>query len=322
MKRHGHARPARCRQAAWWRPRCGPAASRCGRGSASRPARRRRPRAAARSCRAARSSGASTVPPSTMTATAPRLDAGRNADQAGIGERIAEQPLHHRAGDGQRGADQHAEDDARQADVVDDDAVARRQRRRRRHDANSQSRTTATTEASDAPDARLNSTAAASAERQQHDREPGASRAVAVRGALVACMPNRPASVICHVPRSVADLRRHRARRRGRGRRRRCAGRSRADRRRPCGSACAPAPAGVGAIAGWANSSASVTAWSPPRSIIRMTSGLAPMIGLVGKLLVAGKALDGVDAAGQLDDAVGGGAAARGQDLAVLEAAG
>ena len=48
--------------------------------------------------------------------------AGRDADQAGIGQRIAKQPLHHRARDGQRRADQHAEHDARQADVEDDDA--------------------------------------------------------------------------------------------------------------------------------------------------------------------------------------------------------
>ena len=186
--------------------------------------------------------------------------AGRHADKAGIGQRIAEQPLHDRAGDGERCADQHAEDDARQADVVDDDAVARRQRIGRRSDGNSQSRTTAKAEASDAPEARLNSTVAASTNgKQRRIAQPGAARERSPSSALSACSGRcRPAvgrsSRPC--PLSVLDLRRRRARRRGRGWRPPCAGRSRADRRRPCGRACFACPAGVGAIAGCANSSA------------------------------------------------------------------
>ena len=54
--------------------------------------------------------------------------AGGDADEAGIGQRVAEQALHDRAGDGERGADQEAEDGARQADIEDDDAVAGAQR--------------------------------------------------------------------------------------------------------------------------------------------------------------------------------------------------
>ena len=50
--------------------------------------------------------------------------AGRDADKAGIGERIAEQPLHQRARYRERRADQKAEQHARQADVQHDEHVA------------------------------------------------------------------------------------------------------------------------------------------------------------------------------------------------------
>ena len=48
----------------------------------------------------------------------------RYADDAGIGQWIAEQTLHDRAGDGERSTDQRAQDDTRQADVINDDPVA------------------------------------------------------------------------------------------------------------------------------------------------------------------------------------------------------
>jgi hypothetical protein len=50
--------------------------------------------------------------------------AGRDADNAGIGERIAEQALHHHARDRQARADQGAEDQPGQPDIVDDDVIA------------------------------------------------------------------------------------------------------------------------------------------------------------------------------------------------------
>ena len=42
-----------------------------------------------------------------------------------IGERVAEHALHHGAGDRQRRADEHAEQQARQADVEQDELLAR-----------------------------------------------------------------------------------------------------------------------------------------------------------------------------------------------------
>ena len=50
--------------------------------------------------------------------------AGGDADQPGIGERIAEHALHHRAGDGERGAHECAEQQARQADVDQHELLA------------------------------------------------------------------------------------------------------------------------------------------------------------------------------------------------------
>ena len=54
-------------------------------------------------------------------ASAPPLD---DADQRGIGERVAEQPLHDRAGHGQQGADHGGDRDARDADRPEHQLVA------------------------------------------------------------------------------------------------------------------------------------------------------------------------------------------------------
>ena len=67
-------------------------------------------------------------------------------------------------------------------------------------DGNSQSRTTAKAEASDAPDARLKSTVAARPNAQYDDREPGAGGAVALH-----CCPAHHAEqaggrVVSHFP--------------------------------------------------------------------------------------------------------------------------
>ena len=51
--------------------------------------------------------------------------AGRDADQPGIGERIAKQTLHHRAGSRERSADGCPEQQARQSDLGDHQRVAR-----------------------------------------------------------------------------------------------------------------------------------------------------------------------------------------------------
>ena len=59
-----------------------------------------------------------------MVATAASAAPDETPIRPGIGQRIAEHALHHGAGDGERGADERAEQQARQADVDQHELLA------------------------------------------------------------------------------------------------------------------------------------------------------------------------------------------------------
>ena len=72
-------------------------------------------------------SGASMVVPSTMMPTAPRPAPAETPTRPGSASGLRNRPCMSDAGDRQRGADQHAEHHARQADIIDDGVIAQQQ---------------------------------------------------------------------------------------------------------------------------------------------------------------------------------------------------
>ena len=180
--------------------------------------------------------------------------ARRDAGERRIGERIAEQPLHHGAAGREQRADHDGERDARQADRPQHQLVARDVAASPCASPSAAGRRLSGMPAAPtlaAAAAVISSTASKHAEHERGRAQRAPAEQAAHRPRPVVISSSRTACVRTAAPRAPAP---DRARRRDRAPPSRCAGRSRADKVRPSPRRIGCAAAGVIAKAACANS--------------------------------------------------------------------